>query len=233
MNCKFNPLLERLERSMKISTSNQLELASCNCKLNSPGKLLKKVRYTLIEIHLNKLTNRKSNPLVKFLKQSLKKYSTWMAIRKPLELCGDLTSLIIYGRRPSVLSDREMVEYTKRERGDFLCVYNDKEVSKVTLDRWSPRIINGKSLIMTPRYILIPDPIQFYNHLIRIVSLSEVDAFLCSYYLFFIKDAAVFIKLFTSIESQYLLILIFSFFFRRGCSTTSLDWSFSCSAKLP
>lgn len=76
MNCKFNPLLERLERSMKISTSNQLELASCNCKLNSPGKLLKKVRYTLIEIHLNKLTYRKSNPLVKFLKQSLKKYST-------------------------------------------------------------------------------------------------------------------------------------------------------------
>lgn len=90
MNCKFNPLLERLERSMKISTSNQLELACCNCKLNSPGKLLKKVRYTLIEIHLNKLTYRKSNPLVKFLKQSLKKYSTWMAIRESLELCGDL-----------------------------------------------------------------------------------------------------------------------------------------------
>lgn len=67
-----------------------LELASCNCKLNSPGKLLKKVRYTLIEIHLNKLTNRKSNPLVNFLKRSLKKYSTWMAIRESLELCGDL-----------------------------------------------------------------------------------------------------------------------------------------------
>lgn len=79
---------------------------------------------------------------------------------------------------------REMAKHTKGERGDLLCVYNDKEVSKVTLDRSSPRIINGKSLIMTPRYILIPDPIQFYNHLIRIVSLSLVDAFLCSYYLF-------------------------------------------------
>lgn len=202
MNCKFNPLLERLERSMKISTSNQLELASCNCKLNSPGKLLKKVRYTLIEIYLNKLTNRKSNPLVKFLKQSLKKYSTWMAIRKPLELCGDLTSLIIYGRRPSVLS--EIWSSIQKENGGPLCVYNDKEVSKVTLDRSSPRIINGKSLIMTLQYILIPDPIQLYNHLIRIVSLSLVDAFLC-HIIFFIKDAAIFIKLFTSIEMQHLL----------------------------
>lgn len=72
-----------------------------------------------------------------------------------------------------------------KRRTGALCVYNDKEVSKVTLDRSSPRIINGKSLIMTPRYILIPDPIQFYNHLIRIVSLSLVDAFLCSYYLFY------------------------------------------------
>lgn len=144
MNCKFNPLLERLERSMKISTSNQLELASCNCKLNSPGKLLKKVRYTLIEIHLNKLTYRKSNPLVKFLKQSLKKYSTWMAIRESLELCGDLyiPSWVIsyfshHLRKASLCVIRDMVEYTKGERG-ALCVYNDKEVSKVTLDRSSP-----------------------------------------------------------------------------------------------
>lgn len=114
----------------------------------------------------------------------------------------------------------------KRRTGDPLCVYNDKEVSKVTLDRSSPRIINGKYLTMTPRYkslrmdhhriingkslimtlqyILIPDPIQFYNHLIRIVSLSLVDAFLC-HIIFFIKDAAIFIKLFTSIEMQHLL----------------------------
>lgn len=92
----------------------------------------------------------------------------------------------------------------KRRTGGPLCVYNDKEVSKVTLDRSSPRIINGKSLIMTPRYILIPDPIQFYNHLIRIVSLSLADAFLC-HIIFFIKDAAIFIKLFTSIEMQHLL----------------------------
>lgn len=141
-----------------------------------------------------------------------------------------LTSLIIYGRRPSVLSDREMVEYTKGERG-VLCVYNDKEVSKVTLDRSSPRIINGKSLIMTLQYILIPDPIQFYNNLIRIVSLSLVDAFLC-HIIFFIKDAAIFIKLFTSIDSQHLLILLFSFFFFGGdvLLLHSTDF-FSCSAK--
>lgn len=126
-----------------------------------------------------------------------------------------LTSLIIYGRRPSVLSERDGQGY-KRRTGGPLCVYNDKEVSKVTLDRSSPRIINGKSLIMTPRYILIPDPIQFYNHLIRIVSLSLVDAFLC-HIIFFIKDAAIFIKLFTSIESQHLLILLFfKFFFSEG-----------------
>lgn len=194
MNCKFNPLLERLERSMKISTSNPLELASCNCKLNSPGKLLKKVRYTLIEIHLNKLTYRKSNPLVKFLKQSLKKYSTWMAIRESLELCGDLyiPSWVIsyfshHLRKASLCVIRERWSSLQKVRTGGLCVYNDKEVSKVTLDRSSPRIINGKSLIMTPRYILIPDPIQFYNHLIRIVSLSLVDAFLCSYYLFLSK----------------------------------------------
>lgn len=92
----------------------------------------------------------------------------------------------------------------QKVRTGGLCVYNDKEVSKVTLNRSSPRIINGKSLIMTPRYILIPDPIQFYNHLIRIVSLSLVDAFLC-HIIFFIKDAAIFIKLFTSIEMQHLL----------------------------
>lgn len=127
MNCKFNPLLERLERSMKISTSNQLELASCNCKLNSPGKLLKKVRYTLIEIHLNKLTYRKSNPLVKFLKRSLKKYSTWMAIRKSLELCGDLyiPSWVIsyfshHLRKASLCVIRDVVKYTKGERGPFV-----------------------------------------------------------------------------------------------------------------
>lgn len=154
-----------------------------------------------------------------------------MAIRKPLELCGDLTSLIIYGRRPSVLSERDGQGY-KRRTGGPLCVYNDKEVSKVTLDRSSPRIINGKSLIMTPRYILIPDPIQFYNHLIRIVSLSLVDAFLCSYYLF-CQRRCNFHKAFylnwvaTSLDSPFFI------FFRRGCSTTSLDWSFSCSAKLP
>lgn len=111
-----------------------------------------------------------------------------------------LTSLIIYGRRPSVLSERDGQAYKRRT----LCVYNDKEVSKVTLDRSSPRIINGKSLIMTLQYILIPDPIQLYNHLIRIVSLSLVDAFLC-HIIFFIKDAAIFIKLFTSIEMQHLL----------------------------
>lgn len=98
---------------------------------------------------------------------------------------------------------REMAKHTKGEQG-VLCVYNDKEVSKVTLDRSSPRIINGKSLIMTLQYILIPDPIQFYNHLIRIVSLSLADAFLC-HIIFFIKDAAIFIKLFTSIEMQHLL----------------------------
>lgn len=143
-----------------------------------------------------------------------------MAIRESLELCGDLyipswvvSSLIIYGRRPSVLSERDGRVY-KRRTGDPLCVYNDKEVSKVTLDRSSPRIINGKyltmtprykslrmdhhriingkSLIMTPGYILIPDPIQFYNHLIRIVSLSLVDAFLCSYYLFFLSKTLQF-----------------------------------------
>lgn len=114
-----------------------------------------------------------------------------------------LTSLIIYGRRPSVLSERDGQAY-KRRTGGPLCVYNDKEVSKVTLNRSSPQIINGKSLIMTLQYILIPDPIQFYNHLIRIVSLSLVDAFLC-HIIFFIKDAAIFIKLFTSIEMQHLL----------------------------
>lgn len=125
-------------------------------------------------------------------------------------------------RKASLCVIRDMVEYTKGERG-ALCVYNDKEVSKVTLNRSSPRIINGKSLIMTPRYILIPDPIQFYNHLIRIVSLSLVDAFLCPI-IFFIKDAAIFIKLFTSIESQHLLILLFFiFFFRKG-------WSYTCSS---
>lgn len=139
-----------------------------------------------------------------------------MAIRESLELCGDfyIPSWVIsyfshHLRKASlcVIRERDGQGY-KRRTGGPLCVYNDKEVSKVTLDRSSPRIINGKSLIMTPRYILIPDPIQFYNHLIRIVSLSLVDAFLCPI-IFFIKDAAIFIKLFTSIESQHLLILLF------------------------
>lgn len=141
-----------------------------------------------------------------------------------------LTSLIIYGRRPSVLSERDGQGY-KRRTGGPLCVYNDKEVSKVTLDRSSPRIINGKSLIMTPRYILIPDPIQFYNHLIRIVSLSLVDAFLCSYYLF-CQRRCNFHKAFylnwdaTSLE-------FFQFFGGDGLIVLLLHYidSFSCSAK--
>lgn len=137
-------------------------------------------------------------------------------------------------RKASLCVIRDMVEYTKGERGPF--VYTT--IKKYQKLPWTDhhRIINGKSLIMTPRYILIPDPIQFYNHLIRIVSLSLVDAFLCPI-IFFIKDAAIFIKLFTSIESQHLLILLFFIFFfgRDGLIVLLLHLidPFSCSAKLP
>lgn len=78
-----------------------------------------------------------------------------MAIRKPLELCGDLTSLIIYGRRPSVLS--EIWSSIQKENGGPFVYTTIKKYQKLP---WTDhhRIINGKSLIMTPRYILIPDP---------------------------------------------------------------------------
>lgn len=168
-----------------------------------------------------------------------------MAIRESLELCGDfyIPSWVIsyfshHLRKASlcVIRERDGQGY-KRRTGGPLCVYNDKEVSKVTLDRSSPRIINGKSLIMTPRYILIPDPIQFYNHLIRIVSLSLVDAFLCSYYLF-CQRRCNFHKAFylnwvtTSLDSPFFLIF---FFGRDGLIVLLLHLidPFSCSAKLP